>query len=215
MIKAAIFDFDGTVADTEPRKQAKIERLRGELGLQESASEPGTVGGELPAWDVAMSLGMEYDEFVAILYSEVREEATLYPGVMELAWGCKALGLKTAIASLGYAGRVFPILEKYNLLFDYVSLVTDLEGTANAPNPKCQTVQRALTELGVQPDEVIVFEDSPSGVNGFLQAGVPAERIIVIPNQLTVSKVFPEGVIRLNSMLDAIPLDQFLASFNG
>jgi putative hydrolase of the HAD superfamily len=217
MIRGAIFDVDGTIGDTEEKKQLELQKLRAQLGLTSQTISPGAVGGDLPGMDIALHLGMEYDEFIAPLYATAWANVQLKPGVMELVYGTRALGLATGISSLGYRGRVMPLLQKFNLqhAFNAITLVDDIQFTAQNPAPKRQVVLETLRKLGLSASEVLAFEDSPSGVNGFLEAGVPAERIIVIPNQLTMTKAFPEGVRRLNSMLDAIPLDRFIASFNG
>ncbi len=214
-IKAVLFDFDGTVAATEEVKQALLNQQRQALNLSQYEVVPGTVGGDLPGYEVAQALGMEYDEYIFVVYKSVLEQTSLKPGVMEAVYGCRSLGIKTAIASLGYRGRVNPILERYNLTqgFDAISVVDDIDFTASNPTPKKAVVQKALQDLGVAPDEVLGVEDSPSGANGFVEADVPANQVIVIPNTLTQDKVFPDGVRKLSSLLEMIPLDQFLASF--
>ncbi len=215
-IKAILFDFDGTIAATEEVKQELLNQQRQALNLSQVEVNPGTVGGDLPGFEVAQALGMEYDEYIFVVYKTVLERTHLKAGVMEAVYGFRSLQLKTAIASLGYRGRINPILERYNLTcgFDVVSVVDDIDFTASNPAPKKAVVETAIQTLGVSPSEVLGIEDSPSGVNGFLAAGVPASQIVVIPNALTQDKAFPDGVRKLESLLEMIPLDQFLASFS-
>jgi beta-phosphoglucomutase-like phosphatase (HAD superfamily) len=203
VISGVIFDVDGTIGDTEEQKQLELQQLRVQLGLVSQQIAPGTVGGDLPGMDIAIHLGMEYDEFIAPLYSTAWANVQLKPGVMEMVYGTRALGLATGISSLGYRGRVMPLLQKFNLqsAFDAITLVDDISFTASNPAPKRQVVLQTLSKLGLPASQILALEDSPSGVAGFIKAGVPAK--------------FPDGVRILNSMLEMIPLDQFLASFNG
>jgi beta-phosphoglucomutase-like phosphatase (HAD superfamily) len=76
-----------------------------------------------------------------------------------------------------------------------VSCADDVERVK--PDPAL--FQRALDQLGLQPEEVIVIEDSPNGITAAKAAGIYC---VVVPNALTRELVIDHADRRIECLLD-------------
>ena len=65
----------------------------------------------------------------------------------------------------------------------------------------------AMSELGVQPDETIVFEDSPNGINAAHNAGIFC---VAIPNEISRQLGVDHADLVINSMSE-ITLDELMS----
>jgi beta-phosphoglucomutase-like phosphatase (HAD superfamily) len=82
--------------------------------------------------------------------------------------------------------------------FDAIKTADDVKRTK--PDPELYVA--ALTALGVQPTEAVVFEDSPNGVTAAKAAGIYC---VAVPNRVTALMKLDHADLRLNSMAD-LPL---------
>ena len=203
-MKALIFDFDGTILDTETPEftawTALYQRYGQVLEAQDWGRGIGTWGGFDPWADLEHKLGQALPR--EQLQPEHRQEvlrligqAELLPGVRDLILQAKQAGLKLAIASSSDYDWVSGWTQQHGIFELFDALSTRYEVEQVKPDPALFLL--ALHKLEVQPHEAIVFEDSPNGAKAALAAGIGC---VVIPNSVTKHLEFPSGVVRLESL---------------
>lgn len=178
-IAAALFDFDGTLADTERFGIELDEEAYAFYGITptpaEKASLAGTDGSEsVPALFRAHGMSVSAEEFFArrrpsdVIYQEFPIKAS--PGAAEVMRRLRAAGARIAVVSTTRHALVETGLRRIGLasLVDLVIGGDDVEH--HKPDPK--PYARALEAFDVAPAEAVAFEDSPAGVASAQAAGV-------------------------------------------
>jgi len=220
MIKALIFDFDGLILDTETPELLTWQEIYRDYGQVLTVQTWGQiVGGTAassfePASHLASLTGKDLD--LNGLKARVREQSLSLinqqpplPGVRELIDEARQHGLKLAVASSSPHDWVDGHLTRLGLFpsFDVIKAREDVQ----RPKPEPDLFFSALSALGVQPDQAVVFEDSPNGVKAAKRAGI---FVVAVPNPLTAQLKFDGEDKRLASLAD-LPLDGLLRQINS
>ncbi len=216
-MRALIFDFDGLIIDTEIPDYLSWQEVYEEHGatlpLEKWAS---IVGGNAesdfePHEYLETLVGAPVDrEQIWVMrrksYIEHLENQPILPGVQEYLADALEMGLKLAVASSSPENWVLGHLYRLGLIdkFDAVVTADDVEATKPDPTLFLLTAEK----VGVRPEEVIVFEDSPNGVLGARRAGM---FVVVVPNPLTAQLDLSQADMRLDSLAE-ISLKQLLES---
>jgi HAD superfamily hydrolase (TIGR01509 family) len=208
MIRGLIFDFDGLILDTEgPVYQSWVELYRefGEiLPFDLWASIIGTSDYEHfdPFDMLEKKTGRSLDRpaLRQRRYNrelEMTNSQPILPGVSEKLAEAKDMGLKLGVASSSSHNWVGGHLERLGLIqfFEVIHTSDDVERTK--PDPTL--FRLALSSLGLQSQEAIVFEDSPNGVTAAKTAGIFT---VAVPNPLTRSLSLDHADLRLVSLDD-------------
>jgi HAD superfamily hydrolase (TIGR01509 family) len=174
---AAIFDLDGTLADTMPVHYRAWQEVAGRHRLVFPETRFYALGG-VPTVKIAATLiaeqGLSLDP--AVICHE-KEEAVLrrfheirpIPAVVELARQHRATG-KIAIASGG--GRVMVERTLHQLgLHDWFPVVVTAEDTVRH-KPEPDVFLEAARQLGVAPGDCTVYEDTELGLEAARRAGM-------------------------------------------
>jgi HAD superfamily hydrolase (TIGR01509 family) len=209
---AVIFDFDGTILDTETpefEEWRSAFRARGQdLGLDVWQHSLGTVGAYDPCAHLA-SLGADFDpdalrQEVLARHVARCQSQPLLPGVVDRLRESRAAGLGTAIASSSPSDWVEGWLERHAIrdLFDTICTRDHVERVKPAPDLFLLAARR----LGTAPAECIVFEDSPNGLRAARAAGMAC---VAIPNPLTRHLPLGDADLVLESLADH-PLEEIL-----
>jgi HAD superfamily hydrolase (TIGR01549 family) len=169
MIKAAIFDLDGTLVDSNDlHVQAWQETFRHfgkEIPVEELRAQVGKGGDQyLPVFlsELEMQqIGKQVDEFRGrIFQKKYLAQVRAFPRVRELFERVRSEGKKVALASSGKAHEV----EHYQKLAGIEGLI-DCQVTADDvahSKPKADVFIAALRLLGhLAPDEAIAIGDTP------------------------------------------------------
>lgn len=172
-----IFDCDGTIADTMPIHYRAWSRAMEEFGGRFPEDLFYQLGG-MPTAEIVRVLNEKFDlvlEVEAVVHRKerwylenVHEVLPVMP-VLEIARGMH--GVKPlAIASGGHREMVEATLKAIDSMdmFDAIVCAEDYERGKPFPDPFLEAARR----IGVPPQDCLVFEDSPTGVEAAKAAGM-------------------------------------------
>lgn len=205
-IKAVIFDFDGTIIDTETiwfevYKEVFKEKFNVELPLEEFVKVIGTTDEVLYQYienQVRKKIKpREINELANQRFLHKKGILEVREGVKEKLDEAKELGLKIGLASSSSREWVEGFLRQFNLWSYFSVIKTKEDVTKVKPDPALYI--KALEELEVEPQEALAIEDSANGAMAAVEAGM---KCIVIPNQVTAFLTFHEKVMRSESFID-------------
>lgn len=215
-MRALIFDFDGLIVDTETPDYLSWQEVYREhsadLPLEKWALILGGDGAsdfEPHAYLEELTGGEIDRETVWIKrrksYLEHLENQPVLPGVVQLLESAKDMGLRVGLGSSSPASWVHGHLTRLGLMaaFESIRTADDVEHTK--PDPALFNL--VAEDLGVAPEEAIVFEDSPNGVLAAKRAGMFA---VAVPNELTRQLDLSQADLILES-LAVLPLAELLA----
>ena len=215
MLKAFIFDLDGTLVDTEPLKNLAYVRVVRELSPDgPPAEEVIAVATELigvPSPETAMELvrrlGLDEPARARMaklgatapwqVLMQLHIAAYLHllddPGVLQRAQLPSTAGLLHEARQRGFKTGLATMSyrEEVQRILDVLSWTDLFDVVATADDVQCgkpdpEIYLHVARTLAVQPDECLVIEDSPSGVAGALAAGMAC---IAVPGELTRAAV--------------------------
>ena len=213
--RALLFDFDGTLVDTElPAFTAwreVFERHGQVLSLDEWVVCVGTLGGFEPLDHLEELLGAPVDResIDAERYERelvLVERQQLRPGAGAYLRRASELGLDVAIVSSGRTPWVTANLERVGRHEGW-ACVTCANGDPVRAKPLPCLYEEALETLGLEPEEAIAFEDSANGIRAAKAAGIFC---VAVPNEVTGGLDLSEADVRLTSFEEA-SLDEVLA----
>jgi beta-phosphoglucomutase len=179
-IEAVIFDMDGVLTDSEPLINAAAVAMFQEQGLAVrpedfrpfvGTGENRYLGGvaELHGWsiDLASAKRRTYEIYLELVPKELRA----FPGAVELVKGCRAAGLKVAVASSADWIKIEANLDRIGLppaSWDAIVTGDDVEHKKPAPD----IFLEAAARLKVPPAACVVVEDAVNGVEAAKAAGM-------------------------------------------
>lgn len=216
-VDAVVFDFDGTMLDTEtPYFYAWCEAYTEhglELTIEEWATCLGTHGGFNPVEDLT-SKGAAFDEVELLTRIRARKDEltdvdTLLPGIREWLHDAAELGLAIAVASSSTHDWVNGHLIRLALADRFGHVSCREEGVPAKPEPDLYL--RACEALGVDPRRALAVEDSPNGVLAAKAAGMYC---IAVPHELTASLDLAAADLILPSLATQ-PLQQVIAELTS
>ena len=188
MIKAFIFDMDGTLADTEPQhyrawREILLKNGAGEFSFETFLTYVGT-SNEKVAGDHIENTGIRKSVEQLIrekqeLYLEMIPEIQLFAGAKQVI-ETYADRMTFAVASSSHHRELTEILRS-NGIFDFFSSVIGGD-MVNRRKPDPEIYLRTVDAIGVSAGSCLAFEDSTHGVNAAKNAEVYG---IAIPNEFT------------------------------
>ncbi|MDM0050195.1 HAD-IA family hydrolase [Variovorax sp. J22R115] len=210
-LRALIFDFDGTLADTESAHRAAFNDAFAEAGLDWHWDETlytqllevaggkerilhywGQVRGDTKVIDagaLAYTVQRIHDLKTASYERRVHDGAVqLRPGVQHLIDSAFDAGLRLAIATTTSPVNIAVVLRSA-IGLDWAHTFQVVEDAATAPRkkPHPQAYLQALQRLQVRAAQCLAFEDSANGLRAAIDAGLPT---IVTPNAFTTHHDF-------------------------
>ena len=216
-LEALVFDFDGTILDTETPEFESWQQIYRDHGAQLEISDwgrgIGTWGAFDPWHDLETKIGRTLNKEPIALAHRARVKAAigalkLLPGVLDLLESAKAAGIKLAIASSSNREWVEGWAQKLGVRHYFSVTSTKDDVLRVKPDPALYLL--ACEKLGVQPQRALALEDSANGAASALAAGL---RCAVIPNPVTRTLEFPNGVFRLET-LENVKLEALRALMN-
>jgi HAD superfamily hydrolase (TIGR01509 family) len=217
-----LWDFDGTLADTEPLWiAAEFEIIEGELGKPWSMEHAEQlVGSDLidsatymlntigrsdlePAWMV--------DQMLQRVVAAIRtaEDLPWRPGALDLLAALRAEGVPCALVSASYRVLLDAVLERLPEGSFAVSVGGD-EVVKGKPHP--EPYEKACRLLDVDARSCVVLEDSATGA----RAGNAAGAVVVgIPNVVDIPPAPRRVTVPSLSVLDPARLATLYAQVTG
>ncbi|WP_224557720.1 hexitol phosphatase HxpB [Pectobacterium versatile] len=187
IIRAAIFDMDGLLIDSEPLwDKAELEVIASlgvDISLRESMKD--TLGLRI---DMVVELWYQRspwatparDEVVRRIIDRaielVAEQRPLLPGVEHALQLCREQNLKIGLASASPLRMQQQVLRMFNLEHYFDVLMSAETLPYSKPHP--EVYLNAANRLGVPPTQCVTLEDS---VNGMIATKAARMRSIVIP----------------------------------
>lgn len=212
---AALWDFDGTLADTEPIWVAAEFELAARLGASWSEEHAARVVGSAlldsagyllkvvgredlePAWVV--------EELIQRVIAQLRTHPMPWrPGALELLRSLTAAGVPCALVSASYRVLLDAVLNQLPPGTFSVSVAGD-EVTRGKPHP--EPYEKACLALGVEPSQCVVFEDSVTGARSGNACGA---LVIAVPSQAEVPPAPRRVLVGSLTELDAAAVTRLL-----
>lgn len=182
MINAFLFDLDGVIVDTaiyhyQAWKQMANglgfdiseefnERLKG-VSRMESLDIILAHGGVELSEEEKLSLATQKNENYLNLVSKMSPEDIL-PGVTDFFVQVKRENIKTALGSVSKNAKL--ILGSIGMLDDFDAIIDGNKIAKGKPDP--EVFLKGAQELGVLPNECLVFEDAVAGVEAGKKGGM-------------------------------------------
>lgn len=183
MIKAAIFDMDGTIADSEKIVRKVTEAFFRERKIILTAEEEKTMYGL--TWkdfvkEILANRGFEYKQSIKNTLKEryvrnLKKDVQPLPGIYNFLEIMRA-NFKTALATNSRIREVDIIFDRLGFGKYFDVKVAKNHVKFGKPNPEIYF--KAASLLEVQPHECVVFEDSIIGVRAAKSAGMKCVAIV-------------------------------------
>ena len=226
MLKALIFDVDGTLADTEAVHLQAFNHAFEQEGLDwhwslERYTELLAVSGgkerllhhwrqvnpdltEVVGGAVKATIDRLHEIKTAYYEDAVNNGAvSLRPGVLALMSEARAAGLHLAIATTTSPVNIAALL-RGAIGADWRSHFLAVGDASNAPikKPHPQVYQKVLADMGMPAADCVAFEDSANGLQAALAAGLST---VITPNEFTAHHDFT-GALRVVPDLSGVKL---------
>lgn len=176
-LKAVIWDFDGTLVDTEPVWASTEQEMVAEHGVIWSDEHMRAKVGQharISAAQMAEAIGLPdeadrlYDELHERVAQHLRNDDLPYlPGVRELIHEIGEAGIRAAIVTASNGVIIDAARDRLPKLFEFIVTADDVTNNKPHPEPYLQAYER----LGLAPTDCIILEDSVPGSTSALDSG--------------------------------------------
>lgn len=193
MLKAVIFDVDGTLLDTERIYMQAWKDAAAELGYvmtDELLRKTRAVDAKVAAriFEEEIGNGFSYAETRPIrvrIAEEIieRESPILKPGVLELLTFLQQKGIRLSVASSTNTKTTKEHLAINGIADRFEVIVGGDMIEKGKPNP--DIFLKAAQLLREAPEDCIVVEDSPAGIRAGTAAGMKA---VLVPDQAAITQ---------------------------
>ena len=132
-------------------------------------------------------------------------EAEAMPGAIELTQRMKMAGVPQAVATSSTKAAYTLKTTKHQKWFaEFDAIVTGDHPDIQNGKPAPDIFLVAARKLGVAPNECLVFEDAPAGVEAARAAG---RSVVVVPAPQMDQKLVKDADLKLNSLQEFEPSD--------
>lgn len=188
MIKAALFDMDGLLLDTEPiwgvmmSEKAKahgivvpMNRIRETAGLR--IIEVCRYWQQNFEWPEGLTVERLSDSIVEGVVTASRARATVLPGVETLLSVLKTAGWKIGLASSSPLTMITTLITHFGIGHFFEAVVSADTAVLGKPHP--EVYLQCAAQLGVGAHQCMVLEDT---VNGCIAAKAARMKVIAVPH---------------------------------
>lgn len=181
-IKACLFDLDGVLVDTAKYHYLAWKRLAEELGFDFTEEDNERLKGvsRMASLEILLSIGgIELDENKKQELAERKnawyfdmiskmDASEVLPGALEFLQECRNNGLKVALGSA--SKNAMTILNNTGITSYFDAIIDGTHTTTAKPDPEVFLLGAA--EVGIAPEQCVVFEDAEAGIEAARRAGM-------------------------------------------
>ena len=205
MIRAVIFDMDGLMIDSEPFHYKAFRKIFNSFGKELTQEEHFKRYVGISDIDAAIDMVTTFniplspEEFVRRKQAQylilLQDQIVPQPGLIELLERLQQNGYKKAIASSSILNEIKSVINALHIAPFINSYCSAEQVSKGKPAPDIFLL--AAEKLGVKPQECLVLEDGPSGID----AAIAAKMICyAIPSRETKNLDFSKA----NRILDSL-----------
>ncbi len=184
--RAVIFDLDGTLLDTEPLYTEATQQVVGQFGARfEWELKARTMGGDavqgakLVIEELGIPLSVpDYLAQRAAILKRLFERPPVIPGAPQLVERLRAAALPLAVGTSSVKELCQIKRRSHAWLQEIEVFVCGDDPEVRARKPSPDIFLTAARRLNMPPQDCLVFEDSPAGVQAALNAGM---QVIALP----------------------------------
>ena len=214
-LAAVVFDFDGTLVDTEwpifERARLAAEGLGATLTAELWATHAVGVSHTESYWEaLAEAMAVDFDEetFDAARTALVdapssRDESAIAPGAIDLVHALHDAGILLAVASGSHREWLEHHLTRFSLADRFEALVGIDHPDVKVGKPASDLYDAAIAELGVDPAATVAVEDTHRGIGSARAAGLAA--VVAVPTRLTTHQDLSGADLVVASLADLTP----------
>jgi HAD superfamily hydrolase (TIGR01509 family) len=217
-VKAAIFDMDGLLLDTEPlwgesmlkiatkhRVNIRSDFFKYTTGLR--INEVTAFWHYKFGWESSISSDELAVEIVDDIIALSIRKGNVMPGVLNLLEKLKSRGLKLGVATSSPQKMLHSLLEHFKLLQYFDELVSAENESHGKPHPAVYL--KAAQLLDTAPWECVAFEDS---LNGIVSAKSARMQAIAIPDEFNINNpkfAIADEVLASLEKFDTVYIDKY------
>lgn len=178
--RAALFDLDGTLADTAPDLVAAVNKMRRDRGLAlvpakqlrplASAGARGLIGGAFGIAPDHREFAPMREEFLANYEADLCIETTLFPGIAELLDALDSRGVQWGIVTNKVGRLTMPLVEQLGLAARAGCVVSGDTTPHSKPHPA--PLLHAAQALALPPEQIVYVGDDLRDVQAGFAAGM-------------------------------------------
>ena len=182
MIKAVLFDLDGTFADTAPDLGAALNHVRSlhqlpplPLEITRLQASHGSAGLLKLGFNVTpddAAFPALRDAFLAHYTAHICDHTTLFPGMAELVAALEQRGLPWGIVTNKPQRFTLPLMQALGMASRAACLVSG--DTCAHPKPHPEPMLHAASIIGVAPESCLYLGDDKRDMEAGHAAGMPA-----------------------------------------
>jgi len=198
LIRAVLFDLDGTLVDCiRPMERAFVEVVE-ELGAKITVEDRANVAENLRSlliqrsspyagvvflWRLGRYVGLPRHKNLLMIFKAFRrlkritEDSPLFPGTIELLTQLRGMSLKLGIVTTRSANEALPLLKRLSIAHYFDAVVTRDDAARSKPYP--DPVQLALKLLSAAPEEAVMIGDMPTDIDSGRGAGTKTVGLLV------------------------------------
>lgn len=212
VIKAVLFDLDGTLTDTEKYYQIAWPKALHHFGYEVEDYMPlelRSLGRPFAPQRFKEWFGEDFDytkvrEYRKSIVEEMIKEngIPLKPGAKEILRELRDRGILTALVTANNYPRASRYLKKIDLFNDFDKIICADMVSQGKPAPDIYT--HACKSLSLPPNETFAVEDSPNGVTSAHLAGC---NVIMVPDLTEPDEELSQKLYkRVDSLMDILEL---------
>lgn len=203
MIRAVIFDMDGTMVNTEDLWKEVNSELAEKYGVIFEVNLRTKMMGRkeedaLKIFRDFYELSVSVNELLLarkqLLFEKI-DKVAINPGLIELIGLLEKLNIKKAIATSTYKDFAYAVIKAINVGENFPVVITGDTVVKGKPSP--DIFIKAANTLGVEPQNCLVLEDAQNGVEAGYNAGM---KVLAIPHEHSLNQDFSKANKVLNSL---------------
>lgn len=179
MIKAAIFDLDGVIVESEHAHITAEKQTMLKHGVHITSQELHKYTGTtarlmftelIRKYNLNTTFEEIFTEKEEIMFRLLKEDTRPTEGVIDLLHKLKQRNIRLAIASSSHRRLVDYVLERLNIKTMFDSIMSAEDVVHSKPDP--EIFLKSARALNVSPSECLVVEDAALGVEAAKRAGM-------------------------------------------